>query len=52
MVFQLACVATLQTLVSAIGYEILKHEGGNAANATDAAIAIATALAITEPCLC
>ena len=47
VVCQSACVATSQTLASAIGYDILKHEGGNAA---DAAIAIAAALAVTEPC--
>lgn len=41
-----ACVATSQPLASSIGYDMLKR----GANAADTAVAVAAAMAVTEPC--
>jgi gamma-glutamyltranspeptidase/glutathione hydrolase len=41
-----ACVASSQPLASSIGYDLLKQ----GANAAEAAIGVAAALAVTEPC--
>jgi gamma-glutamyltranspeptidase / glutathione hydrolase len=42
------CVASSQPLASAIGVDLLKQ----GANAAEAAIAVAAALNVTEPCSC
>lgn len=48
-----ACVSTSQPLASSIGLDFLRAGKGNSskeANAADVAVAVAAALAVTEPC--